>query len=146
VVSLDSFSNHGGAGDPGFLVPAAAELSRHDQKERLDEVVDVRIRDVFLFLDLVQTFEVGLERLRVVKEGDCDVESAEGAKGEGAELTGIRVVAADLLEAFLDRGGEVERDSPDGHGEVLPRVSVRVGARPLGLDLYCGQVIAGRSQ
>jgi len=146
MVTLDAVGNDGGAGNPGFLVPAATELGWHDVKQSVDEVVDVSIRDVHILVDLVQTFEVDLERLRVVEEGHGDVDTGQGAQSERAELARVGVVTADLLKALLDGGGEVEGGSPDSDCEVLPCVSVRVGARPLGLDLNRCQVIARRSQ
>jgi len=141
MVTLDPVGNDGEAGAPRLPVVAAAELSGDDEAEGLDEGVNVRIRDVTLLLDGVETLEVDLESLGLVEEGDGDVKAGQGAQSKGTELSGVGVVTAELLETLLDRGVEVEGSSPDSHCEVFPAVSVGVGTRPLGLDLDGRQVL-----
>jgi len=140
MVTLDPVANDSEAGAPGFSIVAAAELSGDDEGERLDEGVNVPIRDVTLLLDGVETLEVDLESLGLVEEGDGNVKAGQGAQSKGTELSGVGVVTAELLETLLDRGVEVEGSSPDSHCEVFPAVSVGVGARPLGLDLDGRQI------
>jgi len=142
VVSLDAVGDDGEACLPGFLVPAATQLSGNDVAKSLDERINDIIRDMFISLQLVELFQFCLESLWLVEEGHGHFDQRQGAESKGSELSRVDVIGSLGVEEVLGGGGQVEGGSPDSLSEVRSAMTVSVSPFPLVLDLEDRQCVA----